>query len=196
MDPSAVEYWLENLMERIESESEMGDISIQMLDDEYGIDLPLRRYTNDRIGPSVSRLEETTYAEYVAFLGWRLKGYNAVRLELYLKKLGPDISSTSGDEDSSDDRELSQSPPDHERPTLYKRRKRTSISILDATKLDWVRKLVKERYKKVTRPVKRREDEVFDLYIKVLELDSDSEPHSTREVPQTFKDFVFLKDRD
>ena len=138
MDASAVEYWLESLMERIESEPELGDISLQMLDDEYGIDLPLRRYTDYRIGPSVSRLEETTYAEYAAFLAWRLKGYNAGRLELYLGKFGPDISSTSGDEDSSDDRELSQSPPDHERPTLYKRRKKTSISVLDAIKLDCV----------------------------------------------------------
>ncbi|KAJ4002749.1 hypothetical protein NW752_009401 [Fusarium irregulare] len=195
MDASAVEYWLESLMERIESEPELGDISLQMLDDEYGIDLPLRRYTDDRIGPSVSRLEETTYAEYVAFLGWRLKGYNAARLQLYLKRFGPDNSSTSGDQDSSDDEELSRSPPDHERPTLYERRKGISISILDAIKLDWVRK-VKERYKKATRPVKRREDEVFDLYIKVLELDSDSELHLTREVPQTFKDFIFLKDCD
>ena len=196
MDPSAVEYWLESLMENIESEPELGDISLQMLDDEYGIDLPLRRYADDRIGPSVSRLEETTYAEYVTFLGWRLKGYNAVRLELYLRKFGPDSSSTSGDEDSSDDTELSQYQPDHERPTLYERRKGTSISILDAIKLNWVRKLVKERYKKATRPVKRQEDEIFDLYIKVLDLDSDSELHSTREVPQLFKYFVFLKDRD
>ncbi|RFN46468.1 hypothetical protein FIE12Z_9303 [Fusarium flagelliforme] len=196
MDSSAVDYWLECLMEKIESEPESGDISLQMLDDEYGKDLPLRRYAEDRIGPSVSRLEETTYAEYVAFLGWRLRGFNAVRLELYLRKFGPDSFSTSLGPASSDDTELAQSPSDHEQPTLYERRRGAIISILDAAKLKWVRKLVKEKHKKATRPVKRREDEFFDLYLKVLDLDSDSELHSSTEVPQIFRNFVFLKDRD
>jgi len=196
MDSSAVEYWLECLMERIESESESGDISLQMLDDEYGKDLPLRRYAEDRIGPSVSRLQETTYEEYVAFLGWRLRGFNAVRLELYLRRFGPDSLSTSPNQESSDDTELPRSSSDHERSTLYERRRGAIMSMLDSVKLKWVRELVKENHKKATRPVKRREDEVFDLYLKVLDLDSDSELHSSTEVPQIFKDFVFLKDRD
>ncbi|KAJ4129097.1 hypothetical protein NW768_007628 [Fusarium equiseti] len=196
MNSSAVEYWLESLMEKIESEPESGDISLQMLDDEYGIDLPLRRYAEDRIGPSVSRLEETTYAEYVAFLSWRLRRYNVVRLELYLRKFGPGSFSTSCDQASPSETELSQSPSDYERPTLYERRRGVMISVLDAFKLIWVRRLVRENYKMATRPVKRPDDEIFELYLKVMDLDSDSSLHSVRDVPQIFKDFVFLKGRD